>query len=138
LKEFIRYFSENLGLFLFVLVCYETDLFVSVVSFTETNPNFLFLVSRYKPKQTQNRSCFGLFRFQPKFIFVCFEETLTGSNNSNSRVNSSSCSKATGISQTSLATEGSVSQQQQTQQQENKMQGVADVMHRQAKAAGTK
>jgi hypothetical protein len=26
------YFSENLGLFRFVSVCYETDLFVSVVS----------------------------------------------------------------------------------------------------------
>ncbi len=27
-------------------------------------------------KQTRNRSCFGLFRFEPKFIFVCFEDTL--------------------------------------------------------------
>ncbi len=33
---------------------------------------FFFLVSRNKPKQTRNRSCFGLFRFEPKFIFVCF------------------------------------------------------------------
>ncbi len=33
LKESIfGYFSENLGLFRFVTVCYETDLFVSVVS----------------------------------------------------------------------------------------------------------
>ncbi len=33
LKESIfGYFSENLGLFRFVSVCYETDLFVSVVS----------------------------------------------------------------------------------------------------------
>jgi hypothetical protein len=31
---------------------------------------------RNKPKQTRNRSCFGLFRFEPKFIFVCFEDTL--------------------------------------------------------------
>ncbi len=39
--------------------------------------NFFFiLVSRNKPKQTRNRSCFGLFRFEPKFIFVCFEDTL--------------------------------------------------------------
>jgi hypothetical protein len=49
-------FSENLGLFRFVSVCYETDLFVSVVSIyvrnTETNRNFFFLVSRNKPKQT--------------------------------------------------------------------------------------
>jgi hypothetical protein len=29
-----------------------------------------------KPKQTRNRSCFGLFRFEPKIIFVCFEDTL--------------------------------------------------------------
>ncbi len=36
--------------------------------FHETNRN--------KPKQTRNRSCFGLFRFGPKIIFVCFEDTL--------------------------------------------------------------
>jgi hypothetical protein len=81
LKERIfEYFSENLGLFRFVSVCYETDLFVSVVSImvrnTEANRIFSFLVSRNKPKQTRNRSCFGLFRFEPKFIFVCFEDTL--------------------------------------------------------------
>ncbi len=39
--------------------------------------NVLFLVSRNKPKQTRNRSCFGLFRFEPKLIFVCFEDTLS-------------------------------------------------------------
>jgi hypothetical protein len=81
LKESIfGYFSENLGLFRLVSVCYETVLFVSVVSMqvrkTETNRNFLLLVSRNKPKQTRNRSCFGLFRFEPKIIFVCFEDTL--------------------------------------------------------------
>jgi hypothetical protein len=27
-------------------------------------------------KQKRNRSCFGFFRFEPKFIFVCFEDTL--------------------------------------------------------------
>ncbi len=63
-----------------VSVCYKTVLFVSVVSIlvrnTETNRNF-FLVSRNKPKQTRNRSCFGLFRFEPKFIFVCFVDTLS-------------------------------------------------------------
>jgi hypothetical protein len=32
---------------------------------------FLFLVSRNKPKHNRNRSCFGLFRFEPKFfLFV--------------------------------------------------------------------
>jgi hypothetical protein len=67
-----------------VSVCYETVLFVSVVSIwvrnTETNRNFWFLFSRNKPKQTRNRSCFGLFRFEPKIIFVCFEDTLLESN----------------------------------------------------------
>jgi len=71
-------FSENLGLFRFVSVSYETDLFVSVVSIKvrKTEINIFLLVSRNKPKQTRNRSCFGLFRFEPKFIFVCFEDTL--------------------------------------------------------------
>ncbi len=39
-------------------------------------PKFLVFGSRNKPKQTRNRSCFGLFRFEPKFILVCFEDTL--------------------------------------------------------------
>jgi hypothetical protein len=39
-------------------------------------PKSLVLVSRNKPKQTRNRSCFGLFRFELKFSFVCFEDTL--------------------------------------------------------------
>ncbi len=80
LKESIfGFFSENLGLF------YRTVLIVSVVSIyvrnTETNQN--------KPKQTEifwfcfhktnwNRSCYGLFRFELKFFFVCFEDTLAG------------------------------------------------------------
>ena len=34
-----------------------------------------FFVFGFK-KQTRNRSCFGLFRFEPKIIFVCFEDTL--------------------------------------------------------------
>ncbi len=50
--------------------------YFDIVRNTETNRNFWFLVSRNKPKQTRNRSCFGLFRFEPKFIFVCFEDTL--------------------------------------------------------------
>ena len=66
--------------FWIVSVHFETVLFVSVVSIkvrnTEINRNFFFWVSRNKPKQTRNRSCFGLFRFEPKFIFVCFEDTL--------------------------------------------------------------
>ncbi len=80
-ESIFGYFSKNSGLFRFVSVCYETDLFVSVVLIqvrnTDTNWIFKFLVSRNKPKQTRNRSCFGLFRFKPKFLFVCFEGTLT-------------------------------------------------------------
>ncbi len=80
-ESIFEYFSENLGLCRFVSVCYETVLYVSIVSIqvrnTETNRIFQFLVSRNKPKQTQNRSCFGLFRFESKFIFVRFEDTLT-------------------------------------------------------------
>jgi hypothetical protein len=66
--------------FWIVSVRFETVLFVSVVSIkvrnTEINRKFFFWVSRNKPKQTRNRSCFGLFRFEPKLIFVCFEDTL--------------------------------------------------------------
>jgi hypothetical protein len=54
----------------------------------------LFRLFRYRfetPKQTEifcfwfhetnrNRSCFCLFRFEPKFIFVCFEDTLGASH----------------------------------------------------------
>jgi hypothetical protein len=43
---------------------------------TETNRNKHFLVSRNKPKINRNRFCFGFFRFEPKFFFVCFENTL--------------------------------------------------------------
>ncbi len=35
-----------------------------------------FLVSRNKPKNNRNRLSFGLFRFEPKKIFDCFEDTL--------------------------------------------------------------
>ncbi len=39
-------------------------------------PKFFVFGFRNKPKQTRNRSCFGLFWFEQKFIFVCFEDTL--------------------------------------------------------------
>jgi hypothetical protein len=68
----------------FISVCLETDLFVSVVSIwirnTEMNrnkPKKNLLVSRNKPKNNRNRLSYGLFRFEPKFYFVCFEDTLT-------------------------------------------------------------
>ncbi len=47
-------------------------------------PNFLFFGFT---KQTRNRSCFSLFRFEPKFIFVCFENTLTYSEDDGAFVN---------------------------------------------------
>jgi hypothetical protein len=66
--------------FRIVSVHFETVLFVSVVSInvrnTETNRKIFFLVSRNKPKQTRNRSCFGLFRFEPKNFIFHFEDTL--------------------------------------------------------------
>jgi hypothetical protein len=43
---------------------------------TETNRKNDLLVSRNKPKNNRNRSSFGLFRFEPKKKFVCFEDTL--------------------------------------------------------------
>jgi hypothetical protein len=43
---------------------------------TETNRNKNLLVSRNKPKMNRNRLSFGLFRFEPKKFFVCFEDTL--------------------------------------------------------------
>jgi hypothetical protein len=55
--------------------------FVSLVSKrirnTETNRKNVLLVSRNKPKINRNRLSFGLFRFEPKINFVCFEDTLS-------------------------------------------------------------
>jgi hypothetical protein len=66
--------------FIFFSVCFETDLFVSVVSIlirnTETNRKNKLLVSRNKPKNNRNKLSFGLFRFEPKIYFICFEDTL--------------------------------------------------------------
>jgi hypothetical protein len=42
---------------------------------TETNRTF-FLVSRKTPQQNQNRSSFGLFRFEPEQTVVYFEDVL--------------------------------------------------------------
>jgi len=59
--------------FRFGTVHCETNLFVSVVSIdirnTETNRNKIFNGFENEPKQTRNRSCFGYFRFEPKFFF---------------------------------------------------------------------
>jgi hypothetical protein len=45
---------------------------------TETNRKNSLLVSRNKPKINRNRLSFGLFRFEPKIYFICFEDTLGG------------------------------------------------------------
>jgi hypothetical protein len=44
---------------------------------TEINRKKCFLVSRNKPKNSRNRLSFGLFRFEPKKKFDCFEDTLS-------------------------------------------------------------
>jgi hypothetical protein len=88
-KNFFVCFVDNL-VFLFVFsVCLETDLFVSVVSkwvkntkTNQNNRNNKFLVLRNKPKMNQNRFSFGLFWFEPKHLFVCFENTLVVENSS--------------------------------------------------------
>ncbi len=76
-REIIQVFFRK---FRIVSVSFETVLFVSVVSIqvrnTETNRKRKVLVSRNKPKQTRNRSCFGLFRFEPKIFIFHFEDTL--------------------------------------------------------------
>ncbi len=43
---------------------------------TETNQKKCFLVSRNKPKNNRNRFSFGLFWFETKKKFDCFEDTL--------------------------------------------------------------
>ncbi len=95
LRFFFLIFSVFFGFFFFFrFFRFVSKQFVSVVLLLyrnrefrlnrnkqKTHPNslnFFFLVSWNKPKQTRNRSCFGLFRFEPKFIFVCFEDTLVG------------------------------------------------------------
>ena len=66
--------------FWFVSVYFETNLFVLVVSIyirnTETKRNKIFIGFENEPKQKRNRSCFGYFRFEPKFIFIRFMDTL--------------------------------------------------------------
>ncbi len=72
MESIFCFFSENLGLFRFVLkqFClfrlfwyrFETP------KQTETNQKILFLVSSSKPKHNRNRSCFGLFRFEQTFF----------------------------------------------------------------------
>jgi hypothetical protein len=67
LFDLFRFVSKQFCLFRLFLYRFETPKQTEI---------FWFFVSRNKPKQTRNRSCFGLFRFEPKFIFVCFEDTL--------------------------------------------------------------
>ncbi len=69
------YFSENLGLFWFVtkqFCLFQLFRYRFEIRNTETNRIFLFLVSRNKPKQTQNRYCFGLFLVRTEIFFCLF------------------------------------------------------------------
>ena len=43
---------------------------------TETNRNKIIIGFENEQKKTRNRSCFGYFRFKPKFLFICFVDTL--------------------------------------------------------------
>ncbi len=73
----LKIFGVCFGLFRNSSVCFGC---FDIGSKHQNKPKyFCFLfheTNRNKPKQTRNRSCFGLFRFEPKFIFVCFEDTL--------------------------------------------------------------
>ncbi len=71
-----RVVSGFFGLFRFVTKQFCFGCF-DIGSKHRSKTNFLFLVSRNELKQTRNRSCFGLFRFEPQFFFVCFEDTGT-------------------------------------------------------------
>ncbi len=78
-RVYLGNLQKNLGLFRFVSVTKQFYLFRLFRYRFETLKQtelFLFWVSQNKPKQTRNRSCFALFRFEPKFIFACFEDTL--------------------------------------------------------------
>jgi hypothetical protein len=83
IESIFWYFSENLGLIRFVLVWFETVLFFFgcfVIGLKYRNkPKILVFgftkQTETQPKHNQNRSCFGLFRFEPKNFFR-FEDTL--------------------------------------------------------------
>jgi hypothetical protein len=63
-------------LFFFRFVSKQIYLFRLFRLFRNRWRNNNFLVSRNKPKMNRNRFSFGLFRFEPKFFLVCFENTL--------------------------------------------------------------
>jgi hypothetical protein len=74
--EFFGKFRVVFGLFWFVTKQICLFRLFDICRFEtskQTNRNFSFW---FHPKQTRNRSWFGLFQFKPKFIFVCFEDTL--------------------------------------------------------------
>jgi hypothetical protein len=73
---------ENLfwKFFWFISVSFNKVLFVSAVLIlvrnTKTNRKKCFWVSQNKPKNNRHRLSFGLFQFEPKTKFDCFEDTL--------------------------------------------------------------
>ncbi len=68
IESIVWYFYENLGLFRNSYVCFE------ICSKHQKKPKFLVFgftkQTETNSKQTRNRSCFGLFRFKPKFFLV--------------------------------------------------------------------
>ncbi len=60
-------FLENFGLFLFVS---KQFCLLLLFRYRFETPNYFVLFSLNKPKPNRNRSCFGLFRFEPNFMFV--------------------------------------------------------------------
>jgi hypothetical protein len=71
-KQIVRFFVY-FGLFRNRSVCFGC---FETYPKHRNKPKNTFLVSRNKPKINRNRLCFGLFRFEPKNFFVCFEDTL--------------------------------------------------------------
>jgi hypothetical protein len=69
--RFFRFVSKQICLFRLFRNGFETP------KQTETNRKNQSLVSQNKPKNNRNRLSFGLFRFEPKKKFVCFEDTLS-------------------------------------------------------------
>jgi hypothetical protein len=78
-----KIFPLKTSVLFFFSICFETDLFVSVLSVvlkwihnTETNLKIYFLVSRNKPKINRNRCKFQFVSVRTENFFVCFVDTL--------------------------------------------------------------
>jgi hypothetical protein len=70
--EIFRIVSVRFETVLFVFGCFDID------SKHRNKPKKKYFWF-HETKQTRNRSCFGLFRFEPKLFFFHFEDTLVQS-----------------------------------------------------------